>query len=109
MTRSSNPERAKRINAAVSLIKKEKTSARAADALAEEFGISRRQAYRYVSEAQTIGKEISIPDIKIAFTVKLSKNLIKKLRKYTKTTGQSLSEIVTQALEAFLQNGRRRG
>lgn len=109
MTRSSNPERAQRINAALALMKKEKSSAKAAAILAGKYGISRRQAYRYVHEAEVIGKEVPIPDTKIAFTVKLSKNLIKALRKYAKTTGQSLSEIVTQALQAFLQNGRRRG
>ena len=109
MTRSSNPERAQRINAALSLIKKEKSPAKAAEALAGKYGISKRQAYRYVNEAEGIGKEVPIPDAKIAFTVKLSKSLIKGLRKYAKTRGQSLSEIVTQALEVFLENGRRRG
>ena len=109
MTRSSNPERAKRINAALVLMREEGSPGKAATALAAKYGISRRQAYRYVKEAEGIGKEIPIPDPKIAFTVKLSKNLIKALRKYGKATGQSLSEIVTQALEAFLQDGRRRG
>jgi len=109
MTRSSNPERAQRINAALALIKREKSPARAATALAGKYGISRRQAYRYLHEAEVIGEEIPIPDTKIAFTVKLSRNLIRALRTYAKITGQSLSEIVTQALEAFLQNGRGRG
>ena len=109
MTRSSNPERAHRINSALALIKREKSSVKAAAALAGKYGISRRQAYRYLHEADVIGKQVPIPDTKIAFTVKLSGNLIKALRKYAKTTGESLSEIVTQALQAFLQNGRRRG
>jgi len=109
MTRSSNPERAKRMNAAVALIKREDSPAKAATALADQYGISRRQAYRYVHEAEVVGKEVPVPDTKMAFTVKLSRNLIKALRKYSKTTGQSLSEIVTQALQAFLQNGRGRG
>ncbi len=109
MARSPNSERAKRINAALALKMKKKSSAEAAATLADEYGISRRQAYRYVNEAEKTGKEVPIPDTKIAFTVKLSKNLIKALRKYAKNTGTSLSEIVTQALESFLQNGRRRG
>jgi hypothetical protein len=109
MARSPNSERAKRINAALALKMKEKTSAEAAARLADEYGISRRQAYRYVHEAEKIGKEVPIPDTKIAFTVKLSKNLIEALRKYAENTGASLSGIVTQALESFLKNGRRRG
>ncbi|RLB10751.1 MAG: hypothetical protein DRG63_13670 [Deltaproteobacteria bacterium] len=109
MTRSSKAERAQRINTALALIKSEESLSSAATALARRYRISKRQAYRYVREAELIGKQIPVPDTKIAFTVKLSKNLIKGLRRYAKSTGQSLSEIVTQALEAFLQNGRRRG
>jgi predicted DNA-binding transcriptional regulator YafY len=109
MIRSSKPERAQRINTALALIKSEESLSSAATALARRYGISKRQAYRYVREAELIGKQVPVPDAKLAFTVKLSKNLIKALRRYAKNTGQSLSEIVTQALEAFLQNGRRRG
>ncbi|MBW1678128.1 MAG: ribbon-helix-helix protein, CopG family [Deltaproteobacteria bacterium] len=109
MTRSSKPQHAQRINTALVLIKSEKSLSGAATALARRYRISKRQAYRYIREAELIGKQIPVPDTKIAFTVKLSKNLIEALRKYAKSTGQSLSEIVTQALEAFLQNGRGRG
>jgi len=109
MIRSSKPEQAQRINTASALIKSEESLSSAATALARRYGISKRQAYRYVRAAERIGEHVPVPDTKIAFTVKLSKNLIKALRKYAKTTEQSLSEIVTQALEAFLQNGRRRG
>jgi len=109
MIRSSKSERAHRINTALALIKSEDSLSSAATALARRYGISKRQAYRYVREAERIGKKVPVPDTKIAFTVKLSKNLIKAVRKYAKTTGQSLSEIMTQALVAFLKNGRRRG
>jgi predicted DNA-binding transcriptional regulator YafY len=109
MIRSSKPERAQRINAALALIKSEESLSGAATALARRYRISKRQAYRYVREAELIGNKVPVPDTKIAFTVKLSENLIKALRKYAKTTGQSLSEIVAQALEVFLESGRRRG
>lgn len=109
MTRSSNSERAERINTTVLLMNKEKSSAKVATALAGQYGISKRQAYRYVQEAETIGKEIPVPDMKVAFTVKLSRNLVQALRRHAKSTRQSLSDIVAQALEAFLQNGRGRG
>jgi predicted DNA-binding transcriptional regulator YafY len=109
MTKSSQPERAQRINAALALIKKYKAPAKAAKALAAQYGISRRQAYRYVHEAEATGTQVPIPDKKIAFTVKLSQGLIRAVRHYANSTGKTLSEVVAQALEAFLQSGRRRG
>ena len=109
MARSSSSERARRINAALALIEQHGSAARAAAALAAEYGMSRRQAYRYVHEAEVMGKEVPIPEKKIAFTVKLSQNLIQVVRQRAKSTGQSLSDIVTQALEAFLYKGRGRG
>ncbi len=75
----------------------------------DQYGISKRQAYRYIQEAKMIRKDVPIPDTKIAFTVKLSQNLIQALRQHAKDTGKTLSEIVTRSLEAFLQNGQRRG
>jgi len=104
--KSTQVERAQRINTALSLIREHSTISKAADAMRERYGISKRQAYRYISEANKIGDEMPIPDQKIAFTVKLSQSLIQALREYARKSGKSLSEIVTQSLEAFLQNGR---
>ena len=104
--KSTHAQRAQRINTALSLIKQQNTVSRAADTMAEHFGISKRQAYRYLNEASKAGAELPIPDQKIPFTVKLSQNLVQSLRAYAKESGKSLSEIVTQSLEAFLQNGR---
>ncbi len=74
--------------------------------MAEKYGVSKRQAYRYVQQAMRIGEEVPVPDRKIAFTVKLSRSLVGALREYAERSGKSLSEIVTQTLEDFLQNGR---
>ncbi len=105
--KSTHAQRAQRINAALSLMKQHNTISKAADTMAEQYGISKRQAYRYLDQARKTGTELPIPDQKIAFTVKLSQNIIQSLREYAKKSGKSLSEIVTQSLEAFLQNGRR--
>ena len=104
--KSTQAERAQKINAALSLTKKHNTISQAADAMTAKYGISKRQAYRYINEASKIGAKIPIPDQKIAFTVKLSQSLIQALRVYASKSGKSLSEIVTQSLEVFLQNGR---
>jgi len=109
MGKSSNLERAKRINSARAFINRYDISAKAVSAMIDQYGISKRQAYRYIQEAKIIGKDVPIPDTKIAFTVKLSQNLIQALREHAKDTGKTLSEIVARSLEAFLQNGQRRG
>ena len=109
MTKSTNTERAKRINTAVSFLKEFGSLSEAAVALSSQYGMSKRQAYRYVKEAEAAGRKIPVPDQKAAFTVKLSKSLTLALRKYAQFRGQTLSEVVTQALEAFLYKGRRRG
>lgn len=109
MGKSSNLERAKRINSARAFINRYDTAAKSVSAMIDQYGISKRQAYRYIQEAKIIGKDVPIPDTKIAFTVKLSQNLIQALREHAKDTGKTLSEIVARSLEAFLQNGQGRG
>ncbi|MBI1996103.1 MAG: ribbon-helix-helix protein, CopG family [Deltaproteobacteria bacterium] len=44
-----------------------------------------------------------IPERKVVFTVKIPLNLVRALRQIAKSTGDSLSVLVTRALEAFLQ------
>ena len=109
MAKSTNTQRAHLLNAAITLLKKHDLPAQAVQALADQYGISKRQAYRYLKEAQVTGQQIPIPDSKIAFTVKLSKNLIQALRHHAQNRGQTISDVVTQALETFLYKGRRRG
>jgi len=109
MGKSSNLERAKRINSARAFISRHDTTAKAVSAMIDQYAISKRQAYRYIQEAKMIRKDVPVPDTKIAFTVKLPQNLIQALRQRAKDTGKTLSEIVTRSLEAFLQNGQRRG
>ena len=109
MVKSSNTERAKRINAALEQIKEYGTVAGAVAAMVDRYQISKRQAYRYVREAQKIGDKVPIPDSKITFTVKLSPKLIQLTRDYAKASGQTISDIVTRALETYLYKGRKRG
>lgn len=109
MARSSNPEHARRINLTLALLKQKMSLAKVVEALTDKYDISKRQAYRYIREASTLGEQISVPDAKIAFTVKLSKRLIQEIREHAKATGRSLSEIVAQALETFLNKNRGNG
>ena len=77
--------------------------------MADRYQISKRQAYRYIHEAQKIGDKVPIPDSKITFTVKLSPKLIQKTRDYAKVSGHTISDIVTRALEIYLYKSRKRG
>jgi hypothetical protein len=109
MTRSSAPEHAERINAALELLKENNSPAKAAAEVAVRFGISRSQAYRYVRKAGAMSEQMVVPSHKIAFTIKLSQDLVQTLREYTASTGRTLSEVVTQALENFLRGIHGRG
>ncbi len=109
MVRSSGSQRAHRINEALELIERSESVSQAAEELAGRHDISKRQAYRYLREAKEVGKRVPIPDAKVAFTVKLSRKLVGRVRGYGKSTGLSLSEILTRALEAFLFKRGDRG
>ena len=107
--KSTKAELTQRINAALLLISKYSSTSEAADMMMKQYSISKRQAYRYVEQANKIGKQVAIPDPKIAFTVKLSQKLVQQLREHAKHTETKLSTIVTQSLEDFLQNGQEPG
>jgi len=81
----------------------------AAEQLAQTCSISQRQAYRYLEQAQQLPAPVPVGNAKVAFTVKLSRSLVQRLRSYASSTGLTLSEIVSRALLALLHRGRGRG
>ena len=109
MTRASKTERTLRLNAALAALREHGATATAAKALAAEYGMSLRQAYRYVKEAEGLDTELPIPDRTLAFTVKLPTRLITALRRHTRRTGRTLSDVVSEALRRFLFEDRGRG
>jgi len=102
--RSSGTQLAQRINGALLLLRRLRSATKAVAALVQRYGISRRQALRYVQQAQRVGRMQPIPEPKVVFTVKLPLRLVRALRRMASSTGESLSALVTRALEAFLQN-----
>jgi hypothetical protein len=48
---------------------------------------------------------IPVGDAKVAFTVKLSRTLVRRLRRYAASTGLTLSDIVSRAVVALLTPG----
>ncbi len=101
--RSSSTQLAQRINGALLLLRRLRSSTKTVVALMRRHRVSRRQALRYIREAQKVGRMQPIPERKVVFTVKIPLNLLRALRQMAKLTGESLSVLVRRALEAFLQ------
>ena len=104
--RSPQAELAERVNVARSLLKGGSSRDETLSMIMDRFGVSRRQAYRYVEEALRIKRTVPVPERKVVFTVKVPESLVSLIRHVANATGESLSSIVTQALNAFL---KRRG
>jgi predicted DNA-binding transcriptional regulator YafY len=101
-------QKAERLNLARDLLRR-KQPPEAVSELAHAFSISHRQAYRYLERAQQLKAPVPVGDPKIAFTVKLSRNLVERLRAYASSTGLTLSDIVSRAVLKFLNRGPGRG
>jgi hypothetical protein len=106
MRRSPDSEFAERINAALSLVKGGSSRDKAVAEMMARFGVSRRQAYRYMEAAQKAKRDVPVPERKVVFSVKLPESLVSRLRDFASSTGESLSAAVARALKAFLE---RRG
>jgi predicted DNA-binding transcriptional regulator YafY len=109
MTRSSNTARALRLNAAFDLLARGYTLTDAAAALTQQFGLSRRQAYRYLQEAQGIDGPVPVASPTIPITIKIPEDVVVQLRSYARTSGMAIGEIVARAVLSFLDQLRRHG
>jgi len=109
MGRASEQEKAERLNRARELLSECEELPEAVERLAGEWGISPRQAYRYLEAAQPLKGRVAVSEVKTAFTVKLSEPLIQRVRQYASASGLSISEVVSRALRALLPGGPGRG
>ena len=104
--RAGGGERAERINAAAELAEAGMPAAEAARVLAARFGCSQRQARRYAGQAAVSGR-VLVPEAAAVFTVKLPVRLAAAVREHAAVSGRTISAVVAQALEEFLERGRR--
>ncbi|MQA00131.1 MAG: ribbon-helix-helix protein, CopG family [Dehalococcoidia bacterium] len=104
--RAGGAEYAARINAAVALLAAGSPVVDAARALAGRFGLSERQARRYVERAAA-GGPVEAPQTTTVFTVKLPVPLVGRVREHAAASGRTISAVVAQALEEFLPRGQR--
>jgi Ribbon-helix-helix protein, copG family len=109
MARASHAETAQRLNLARKLLRQSDNFAQAVHKLAGSCAISIRQAYRYLHDAEQLKASVPVVPAKIPFTVKLPENLVKRLHRYVKRSRSTLSEVVGQAVIAWLDRGRGRG
>jgi predicted DNA-binding transcriptional regulator YafY len=109
MGRASDAQKAERLNRARVLLGQFDQLPDAVERLARDCSISPRQAYRYVQQARRLKEPVPVSESKLAFTVKLPRSLIQRIRLYASVKKISISEVVTRALLAFLPRGGGRG
>src|SRR2546428_14094737 len=109
MDRASANVKAERLNHARELLQRIDHLPDAVAQMVHDCGVSPRQAYRYLQQARRLRQPVPIADTKVAFTGKLSQALVRRGRSLAKTTGLSLSDIVSRALLPVLKQGRAHG
>lgn len=96
-------EYAKRVNAAVALLG-ERSAAEAVRAVQAEQGVSERQARRYVRAALERPEGVVVPERTGVFTVRLPLSLIARVRQCARSSGQTLSATVAEAVRCHLDH-----
>ena len=109
MSRATKAAKARLLNAAYRRLGQQMEVAEAAQELAREFALSRRQAYRYLEQAATLNAPVPATEPTVAVTFKLPVSTVRALRAYARRSGLTLGQIVTRALAGFLGALRRRG
>jgi hypothetical protein len=109
MPRSTKADKARQLNVAHRLLERHVALPEAAQRLARQFGLSLRQAYRYLEEAAELDEPVKVAETTVPITLKLPPSTIGALRSYARRSGLTLGEIVTRALAGFLSALRRHG
>jgi len=102
-------QKAERLNHARQVLTQVEALPEAVERLVRDWGISPRQAYRDLQQARRLRAPVPVPDATVAFTVKLSRRLVRALRTHARTTGLSLSEIVSRGVSRLLARSGARG
>lgn len=98
-------QHAERVNAAAALSEQGVGAAEAVRVLAGRFGVSERQARRYLDRAAETGP-VEVPAATVAFTVKLPLTLVDAMRRHAAGSSRTISAVVAQALAEFLARHR---
>jgi len=109
VSQSSAAEQVKRVNMAVQLMNDKTPSGEVVAALATRYGVSQRQAFRYLRLAQDQLTPLPVPVAKTVFTVKLPGDLAEQIRLLAPQCHQTISTVVAQALRSYLETGEKNG
>ena len=107
MPRADANQRIRRLNLAFQWLRAGLSPPDVMRRLVSSTGISARQAYRYVEEAQQLDGPLEAVEATAVFTVRLPASLVSRLHQYAESTGQTLGHIVSQAIGALLRRGGR--
>ena len=109
MPRSTKADKARQLNVAHRLLQRNVTLPDAAQRLTRRFGLSLRQAYRYLEEAAELDEPVEVVEATVPVTLKLPPTTVRALRAYARSSGLTIGVIVTRALVTFLVALRRHG
>ena len=109
MARSSRSQKVERLNAAYALLAQGVTASEAALHLSQRFKLSQRQAYRYLQDARAMSQQIEPAEALIPITIKIPGTLAEALRAHSRSSGDSIGEIVARALRRFFSDSERHG
>jgi predicted DNA-binding transcriptional regulator YafY len=109
MPRSTQTDKARQLNVAHRLLKRNVALPEAAQRLARQFGLSLRQAYRYLEAAAELDAPVEVAEATIPVTLKLPPPTVRALRAYARSSGLTIGAIVSRALDAFLGALRKHG
>jgi len=109
VAKSSAAEQARRVNATIQLLRQESSASRILAQIVSRYQLSRRQAYRYLQQAQQADSLLVVPEKKSVFTVKLPDSLIGQVRRQARQQRASISDWVEQALRVGLEQSKSHG
>jgi predicted DNA-binding transcriptional regulator YafY len=109
MARSTQAQKATRLNAAYRLLAQGLSVAAAAATLSRDGAISRRQAYRYLNQARQLECPVDVIEPARPITFKIPADVIRALRAYAAANELTMSEVVTRAITGWVRHGRRYG
>ena len=109
MARSTQAQKAERLNFARGLLVEGCSMREATTVLSRAFGLSQRQAYRYLQAAQGLDHPVIAPAASIPITLKIPSDVVEALRTHAKTSGLTMGEIVARAVSTFLSSARKHG
>ena len=107
--KSSEAEQARRVNVTISLLEQRSSPTEVLAKIVARYGLSRRQAYRYLRQAQQATSPLPVPEAKTVFTVKLPRRLIAQVRQQARQQRCSISSWVEQRLQLGLDKTRSHG